>query len=161
MNATLTLTNALPVFIRRTVIEDFILSSLAPYRVTFPDKMIDCNDPSCIAVRIHDNIEYMIVPPSNWSKDMAVPEASSTWKSQFDVNHPWDSLSVDDAVTVQLEFSPLPADVNFEGHDCRFYGYPYLAMQICVKEGPAPNTIFFGSSQTNETHSRRIGLCEH
>jgi hypothetical protein len=57
MNATLALTSSTPDFIRRVVIQDFVLASLAPYRVTFPESMIDCNDPSCIAVRIHDNVE--------------------------------------------------------------------------------------------------------
>jgi hypothetical protein len=98
MNATLALTASTPDFIRRVVIQDFVLASLAPYRVTFPESMIDCNDPSCIAVRIHDNVEYTIVPPSNWSQDTAVPEYSSMWKSEFDVNHQWDSLRVDNAV---------------------------------------------------------------
>jgi hypothetical protein len=159
MNATVALTSSSPDFIRRVVIQDFILASLAPYRVTFPESMIDCDDPSCIAVRIHDNVEYTIVPPSNWSKDMAIPEYSSMWKSEFDVNHQWDSLNVDDAVTLQLEFSPLAADVNFESPDCQIYGYPYLALQICLKEGPAPHTVFLGISQLNETYNSRIAMC--
>lgn len=153
MNATLALTSSTPDFIRRVVIQDFILASLAPYRVTFPESMIDCNDPSCIAVRIHDNVEYTIVPPSNWSIDTSVPTYSSMWKSEFDVNHLWDSLTVDNAVTLQLEFSPPAADVIFESTECQFYGYPYLALQICLKEGAASNIVLLCISP-NEQNSQ-------
>lgn len=153
MNATLALTASTPDFIRRVVIQDFVLASLAPYRVTFPESMIDCNDPSCIAVRIHDNVEYTIVPPSNWSQDMAVPEYSSMWKSEFDVNHQWDSLTVENAVTLQLEFSPPAADISFESTECRFYGYPYLALQICLKEGAASHIVLLCISP-NEQNSQ-------
>ena len=96
--------------------------------------MIDCSDPSCVAIRIHDNLEYMIVPPSNWSANDPIPDPSPTWGVDFDPAHEWDVFEVFNATTEQIEFSPLESDVTFDvATDCQIYGYRYLALGICLK----------------------------
>lgn len=160
-NATATLSQTTPDFIRRTLIEDFVLAPLAPYRITLPQTMIACSDPACVAVRIHDNIEYTIVAPSNFSTNELVPDYSSTWKSEFDKSHDWTVFKVDSATTIQMEFSPLNNDYVFNPTDCRIYGYPYLALQVCLVQGPDTHLILLCNCPPHEANSSYIGVREN
>lgn len=137
-------------FVRRITIQDFILAPFAPYRVTTPDTMIECKDPTCVGLRIHDNIEYTLVPPLNWSAKDKIPTYSSTWKPQFDSAHDWDAFRVDNASTTQIEFSMEESTERFTSlTDCQLYGYPYLALQICLKQGTASNKVILGKVLLN------------
>jgi hypothetical protein len=142
-NATPVLNQTTPDFIRKDAIQDFIVAPSAPFRVTFPEKLIDCRDPTCVGLRIHDIIEYTIVPPAGWSKTDTIPSYSPTWKSEFDPQHNWDVFTVSNASTLQIEFS-LDETESFQDTDCQIYGYPYLAVQICMKQGAAPNILAIG-----------------
>lgn len=134
-----------PDYIRRVTIQDFVLAPFAPYRVTTPDTFIDCVGQDCVAVRIHDNIEYTMVPPSNWSTKDVIPAYSPTWKGQFDPAHDWDVFTVDNASIIQIEFSMEESTENFTpSTDCQLYGFPYLALQICLKQGTASNNLVLG-----------------
>jgi hypothetical protein len=144
-NATPALSTTTPDFIRKDVIQDFVLASFASFRVTTPENLIDCNDPTCVGLRIHDILEYTIAPPSNWSSNDPDPEYSATWKSEFDPQHDWDVFTVSNASTLQVEFSLLDSE-SFNSTDCQIYGYPYLAVQICLKQGVAPNVMSIGFS---------------
>src|SRR5436190_1691152 len=87
-NATNPITLYAPDYIRRQAIQDFVLTPFADYRVSRSESLISgCNEPACLGLRIHDNIEYAVVPPTNWSHKNAVPEYSSTWKTEFDPTH--------------------------------------------------------------------------
>lgn len=132
-------------FIRRAAIQNFILSPLAPYRVTLPNEMINCTDSSCLAVRIHWNIEYTAVPPPTWTTSDPFPDITTDWQTQFDPDHPWTTFKVQNASTVQMEFSYPQQDVVFVGGECQMYGYPYLAMEICMKQGDMPHQVFVGT----------------
>lgn len=156
-NATQSLTYSTPDFIRKDAIQDFVLAPFAPYRVTIPETMIDCNDPTCIGLRIHDNIEYTVVPTSNWSDNAPVPDYSPSWKSEFDPGNPWDVFTVANASTLQIEFSLLDSD-SFSPSDCQIYGYPYLAVQICLKQGVAPHILSLGSSFAFSSDNSSIGV---
>lgn len=125
-------------FVRRVTIQDLFLAPYAPYRVTHPNKMIQCNGPNCVGFRIHDNIEYTVVPSSNWSAKDVVPYYSSTWKPQFDPAHDWDAFAVENASTIQIEFSGLESTENFTfSTDCRLYGFPILLCKfVSSKETP-------------------------
>lgn len=137
-------------FLSKSSIQDFILAPFAPYRVTNLEHFLDCNGPTCVGIRIHDNIEYTVVT-SNWSREAPVPTYSATWKSEFDSEHgDWDVFTVDNASTLQIEFSTV-GPVSFNDTDCSIYGYPYLAVQICLKQGTAPYIVFLGSSSAFNT----------
>jgi hypothetical protein len=99
-NATPALSETSPDFIRKDVIQDFVLASFASFRVTTPETLIDCIDPTCVGLRIHDILEYTIVPPSNWSSNDPVPDYSATWKSDFDPQDDWDVFTVSNASTL-------------------------------------------------------------
>ena len=146
-NATYTIAHSEPDYIRRVVNQDFVLAPFADYRVYRPKTLIGCVEPSCLGFRIHDNIEYAIVPPSNWSRKDPVPEYSATWKSEFDPANPtWDVFSVKNASTFQIEFLPLESNVVFNvSSDCHIYGYPYLALQICLRQGISTNVLIIGN----------------
>lgn len=126
--------------------------------MTTPETMIDCNDPTCVALRIHDNIEYTLVPPSNWSTNDPVPAYSPTWKSTFDPRDDWDVFTVSNASTLQIEFSVFENESFDPVTDCQIYDYPYLAVQICLKEGVASNFLALGSSFNLITNGRPLGL---
>lgn len=143
-NATPALTQTTPDFIRKDAIQDFVLAPFAPFRVTLPNNTIDCNDPSCVGLKIHDNIEYTLVPPSNWSTDDPIPEYSPTWKSDFDPQHDWDVFTVSNASTFQIEFSLNETESMDPSVDCQIYGYPYLAVQICLHAGDSPHILKIG-----------------
>ena len=145
-NATAALAGTTDDFIRRVAIQNFILSPLAPYRVTWPDsdQTIDCNDDQCVAVRIHWNIEYTVVIPSIWNPSQPLPQYTDGWKTQFDADHPWTALKVNNASTVQMEFAYPTTSSIFNETDCRMYGYPYLAIQICLTSGDASNQMIAG-----------------
>ena len=126
-NAAPALNVTTPDFIRKDVIQDFVLASFASFRVTTPKTLIDCDTPTCVGLRIHDILEYTIVPPSNWSNNDPVPDYSATWKSEFDPQHDWDVFTVSNASTLQIEFSLLDSE-PFNSTDCQIYGYRYLAV---------------------------------
>ena len=144
-NATAALAQTTPDFLRRDAIQNFVVAPFAPFRVTIPKKMIDCNHPTCVALRIHDIVEYTLVPPPNWSRNDLVPEYSPTWKSEFDSQNKWDVFTVANASTLQIEFYVLQAESFDPVTDCQIYGCPYLAIQICLKQGSAPNILALGS----------------
>ena len=144
-------------FLSKNSIQDFILAPFAPYRAMNLDSFLDCNGPTCIGFRIHDNIEYTIVA-SNWSRQPPVPTYSTTWKSDFDREHGnWDVFTVANASTIQIEFSTV-GPVLFNDTDCSIYGYPYLAVQICLKQGTEPNIVFLGSSSASNADVSRVRM---
>ena len=145
-NATASISQTTPDFLRRTVIEDYILAPLATYRVTYPSSFIQCSDPSCIGVRIHDNFQYTIAVPANWTANDPIPEPSPTWLATFDPDHQWDSFRVADAMTMQLEFWNVDVAPSFRDDECQLYGYPFLAIQICFKGGSAQNNMILCTS---------------
>jgi hypothetical protein len=157
-NATPTLNATTPDFIRKDAIQNFVLAPFAPFRVTIPETMIDCNDPTCVGLRIHDIIEYTLVPPSNWSSNDPVPAYSPTWKSEFDPRDDWDVFTVANASTLQIEFSLLGNESFDPATDCQIYGYPYLAVQICLKQGTASNILALGSSFNLLINRSPLGL---
>ena len=122
--------------------QDFVLAAFANYRVTTPDTFFGCHGHNCTGYRIHDNIESARVPPSNWSVNEPVPAYSSTWKHQFDSSN-WNVFQVKNASTIQIEFE----NKDFVGAKdslnlaCQVYGYPYLALEICLAAGSEANEI--------------------
>jgi hypothetical protein len=147
-------------FIRRAAIQNFVLSPLAPYRVTLPNEMINCTDSSCLAVRIHWNIEYTAVPPSTWKPGDPLPEITTNWKTQFDPEHPWTTFKVNNASTVQMEFSYPQRNILFVGDECQIYGYPYLAMEVCMKQADMPHQILVGTLFLEKKLIAAAGVCQ-
>lgn len=158
-NATAVLSQTTPDFIRKDAIQDFMLAPYAPFRVTYPNTTIGCNDPTCVGLRIHDIIEYTLVPPSDWSSNEAVPDYSPTWKAEFDTKHDWDVFTVSNASTLQIEFDSSDSDSFDNETDCQIYGYPYLAVQICLKQGSAPNILSLGLSFVLCSDGSPFGVC--
>jgi len=146
-NVTATLAGTTDDYLRRVAIQDFILAPLAPYRVTLPtaDQTDNC-DSQCIAIRLHWNIEYTIVLPDLFNTTAILPTYSPTWESEFDPNHAWTTLKVNNATTVQMEFSYSGTTDTFALEDCQIYGYPFLALQICMKAGNEANRLIAGIS---------------
>jgi hypothetical protein len=136
-------------FTRRNLIQNFALAPIASYRLSFPkdDISSDCNA-SCTAVRIHANIEYTVVLPDTWEPGEAIPETDPDWKTEFDPMHKqWTDLIVHNSSTVQMEVSFLDdsGESVFIDDDCQIYGYPYLAVRICLKYGDELNILIAGT----------------
>jgi hypothetical protein len=137
-------------FFRRMSIQNFALAPIAPYRLSFPvDKheiSADCNT-SCSAVRIHTNIEYTVVLPYAWKRGEKIPAIKPNWKSAFDPTHQqWTNFKVHNASTLQVEvsFPNVSAADIFLDNECQTYGYPYLAMRMCLKQGAKPHQLIAG-----------------
>lgn len=147
-NATDTIVHSGPDWIRRQAIQDFILTPFANYRISRPASLINCDDPDCLGLRIHDNIEYARVPPVNWSHGDMVPPYSPTWRTEFDPGHPdWNVFLVENASTIQIEFAPYKSNNTFLDSECHIYGYPYLAIQICLSSLDT-NVLIVGNSSS-------------
>ena len=146
-NATTALSPVTPDWVQKDFIQNFIVAPTASFRVTTPETMIGCRDPTCVALRIHDLLEYTLVPLQNWSTSEPIPSYSSTWKSTFDpIHQDWDVFTVANASTLQIEFSELQNESFDPLVDCQIYRYPYLALQICLKQGAEPNILAIGLS---------------
>lgn len=137
-------------YVRRILIQKFALAPIAPYRLSFPTDEVssDCNA-SCTAVRIHANIEYTVVLPDTWKPGETIPAINPNWKSAFDPMHPqWTNFKANNASTVQMEitFSDNDAENVFLDDDCQIFGYPYLAIRICLRYGANTNQLIAGTT---------------
>jgi hypothetical protein len=147
-NGTSWMSITIPDFARRTLIEDFILAPLAPYRIfSTNDHMIDCSATNCTAYRIHDNLQYTIVPPANWTESSpALPQSQPEWMEEFDATHPdWTMFAVQNASTIQIEIASFPSTTVFDDDDCVYYGFPYLSLRICMIQVGQPNILVLGT----------------
>ena len=125
--------------------QDFVLAAFAPFRVTTPETFVGCHGPNCTGYRMHDFIEYALVPPSNWSVNEPVPGYSPTWKHEFDPSN-WDVFQVKNASAIQIEFKSrnVVGAKDPQNLVCEVYGYPYLALEICLAAGSEDNDILIG-----------------
>ena len=138
----------LPPFLERVIIQERTLASSSSSRTTHIEDFQECRNPTCSGVRIHANLQDIYVPSDTWTPKDGLPTPSLTWRSTFDTSHDWDYFKVDNASTVQIEFSELlNVTEGFSDTDCQVYGYPYLALKICLKQDHAPHHILIG-----ETH---------
>jgi hypothetical protein len=117
----------------RIIIQELMLGYTNPFKITFPEQSFNCSELSCSSVRIHSALESVLVPPSNWSKMDGVPKENATWKSTFDPDHDWDTFRVN-ASTAQVEYAIMNKSEDFNDHECETYGYPFLAMRLCLKQ---------------------------
>ena len=139
-------------YLRRIAMQKFPIAPIATYRLSFPcgksEVTEHCDPKSCYAVRIHDNIERLIVLPDHWTHGQAIPKVPPNWKSDFDPTYrQWTNLQVHNASTLQMEISfpqATAADLFFKG-ECQVYGYPYLALRICLQHGSSSNELIAGT----------------
>ena len=149
-------------YLRRIAMQKFPIAPIATYRLSFPCGKAEvtehCDENSCYAVRIHDNIERLIVLPDHWTRGQAIPKVPPNWKSDFDPTYrQWTNLQVHNASTLQMEISfpqATAADLFFKG-ECQVYGYPYLALRICLQHGSSSNELIAGTP-FKRLHSQKL-----
>jgi hypothetical protein len=64
--------------------------------------------------------------------------------SEFDPAHNWETFKVHSARTTRIEFAEIGRSESFGQSDCQVYGYPFLAMKICLKEGAESHILIIG-----------------
>jgi hypothetical protein len=128
----------------RIIIQELMLGFTNPFKITFPEQSFNCSELSCSSVRFHSTLESVRVRPLNWSTMDGVPEENAAWKSTFDPGHDWDTFRVN-ASTVQVEYAIMNESEDFSDHECETYGYPFLAMRLCLKQ-TMTNGILIGLS---------------
>jgi len=64
--------------------------------------------------------------------------------SDFDPSHDWDTFRVYNATTALIEYAEMNRSESFIDSDCHIYGYPFLALRICIMNGVAPNALIIG-----------------
>jgi hypothetical protein len=116
-----------------------------PFKITFPEESFNCSEMSCSSIRFHSPLQSVRVRPENSSNIDVVPNETVTWKSTFDPSHDWDTFRVN-ASTTQVEYAIMNKSEEFSDHECETYGYPFLAIRLCLKQTMI-NGILIGLSQ--------------
>ena len=112
--------------------------------------MIGCNDPTCVVIRIHDNIEYTLVTSFNWWSNDPVLIYSSMWTSMFDSRDNWDVFTVVNAIANR--FICVRNWILRSDHRLLDIRLPILAVQICLKQYTASNILALRLLNSNRSN---------